>query len=127
MTDWLRPDAPCSAGRLFCHAYGRNGRSSEQSVPGRPYSCVAALVTGRTSWCRLLDALRPDPDDDVAEVSTWPIPWVADRPSTAESCASPGTLTRLQVDHLPRGQDPLPVWLWPSKTGMTSADVDLRW
>ncbi|SCE49402.1 hypothetical protein GA0115245_144131, partial [Streptomyces sp. di188] len=31
------------------------------------------------------------------------------------------------VDHLPGGQDPLPVWLWSSKTGMTGEDVDLRW
>lgn len=38
-----------------------------------------------------------------------------------------GTLIRLEVDHLPGGQDPLPVWLWSSKTGMTSEGVDLRW
>lgn len=38
-----------------------------------------------------------------------------------------GTLIRLEVDHPPGGQDPLPVWLWSSKTGMTSGDVDLRW
>lgn len=37
-----------------------------------------------------------------------------------------GTLIRLQVDHLPGGGDPLPVWLWSSKTGMTGTDVDLR-
>ncbi|WP_240677011.1 hypothetical protein [Actinacidiphila soli] len=38
-----------------------------------------------------------------------------------------GTLIRLQVDHLPGGGDPLPVWLWSSRTGMTGEDVDLRW
>ncbi|GAA0905222.1 hypothetical protein GCM10009574_096400 [Streptomyces asiaticus] len=38
-----------------------------------------------------------------------------------------GTLIRLQVHHLPGGGDPLPVWLWSSKTGMTGTDVDLRW
>jgi len=37
-----------------------------------------------------------------------------------------GALVRLKVDHLPGGQDPLPLWLWSSKTGMTAADVDLR-
>lgn len=37
------------------------------------------------------------------------------------------TLIRLTVDHLPGGHDPLPVWLWCSKTGMTSEDVELRW
>jgi hypothetical protein len=36
-------------------------------------------------------------------------------------------LIRLKVDHLPGGGDPLPVWLWSSKTGMSSTDVDLRW
>ncbi|MEV4504599.1 transposase [Streptomyces klenkii] len=35
---WLRPGAPTSAVRLFCHVCGRNGRSSDQCVPGWPYS-----------------------------------------------------------------------------------------
>jgi hypothetical protein len=52
VTHWLRPDAPCSADRLFCHVYGRSGRSSDQLVPGWPHSFVAAMETGRTSWCR---------------------------------------------------------------------------
>lgn len=69
VTNWLRPDAPCSPDRLFCHVYGRNGRSSDQFIPGWPYSFVAALETGRTSWCQLLDAVRLGPDDDVAEVT----------------------------------------------------------
>jgi DDE superfamily endonuclease len=34
VTHWLRPDAPTSADRLFCHVYGRSGRSSDQFVPG---------------------------------------------------------------------------------------------
>ncbi len=68
VTHWLRPDAPCSPDRLLCHVYGRSGRSSDQLVPGWPYSFVAALETGRTSWCQLLDAVRLGPDDDVAEV-----------------------------------------------------------
>ncbi|MDT3729012.1 transposase, partial [Streptomyces sp. DSM 41972] len=41
VTHWLRPDAPCSPDRLFCHVYGRSGRSSDQFVPGWPYSFVA--------------------------------------------------------------------------------------
>lgn len=68
VSNWLRPDAPTSADRLFCHAYGRSGRSSDQFVPGWPYSFVAALESGWTSWCQLLDAVRLGPDDDVAEV-----------------------------------------------------------
>ena len=58
VSSWLRPDAPTSADRLFCHVYGRSGRSSDQFVPGWPYSFVAALESGRTSWCQLLDAVR---------------------------------------------------------------------
>ncbi|MDQ0945803.1 hypothetical protein QFZ67_007508 [Streptomyces sp. V1I1] len=58
VTNWLRPDAPTSPDRLFCHVYGRSGRSSDQFVPGWPYSFVAALESGRTSWCQLLDAVR---------------------------------------------------------------------
>ncbi|WWM30640.1 transposase [Streptomyces acidiscabies] len=246
VTHWLRPDAPCCPERLFCHVYGRSGRSSDQFVPGWPYSFVAALETGRTSWCQLLDALRLGPDDDVAEVTaaqvrrvvtglieggqwepedpdilivfdagydaprmayllaglpvevlgrmrtdrvmrhptpslkeyaqtypqggrppkhgkefrfakpeTWGEPdaetvQVTDRYGTAMAMAwdrlhpklttrsawidhtgelpvIEGTQIRLSVDHLPGGQDPLPVWLWSSKTGMTGADVDLRW
>lgn len=243
---WLRPDAPTSPDRLFCHVYGRSGRSSDQLIPGWPYSFVAALETGRTSWCQLLDAVRLGPDDDVAEVTaaqvrcvvtdlidqgqweagdddilivfdagydaprmahlldgmpievlgrmradrvmrrptptlkeyalaypqggrppkhgkefrfTRPETWgepdaeavqVTDCYGTAQAMAwdrihprlttrsawidhhgelpiIEGTLIRLTVDHLPGGHDPLPVWLWSSKTGMTSEDVELRW
>ncbi|MFG2961473.1 NF041680 family putative transposase [Streptomyces sp. NPDC048291] len=246
VSPWLRPDAPCSPDRLFCHVYGRSGRSSDQFIPGWPYSVVAALEAGRTSWCQLLDAVRLGPDDDVAEVTaaqvrgvvteligqgqwedgdddilvvfdagydaprmaylldglpvevlgrmradrvmrrpapspteyavsypqggrppkhgeefrfarpgTWGDPdaetvQVTDRYGTAQVMAwdrihprlttrsawidhdgelplIEGTVIRLQVDHLPGGGDPLPVWLWSSKTGMTSTDIDLRW
>jgi hypothetical protein len=41
----------------------------DQLVPGWPYSFVAALESGRTSWCQSLDALRLGPADDVAEVT----------------------------------------------------------
>ncbi|RPF31138.1 DDE superfamily endonuclease [Streptomyces sp. TLI_185] len=69
VSNWLRPDAPTSVDRLFCHVYGRSGRSSDQFIPGWPYSFVAALESGRTSWCQLLDAVRLGPEDDVAEVT----------------------------------------------------------
>ncbi|MET8332012.1 NF041680 family putative transposase [Streptomyces sp. NPDC005181] len=241
VSNWLRPDAPTSAERLFCHTYGR-GRDQHLMIPGWPYSFVAALETGRTSWCQLLDAVRLGPEDDVAVVTArqvrrvedlvvggqWkegdadilvvfdagydaprmahlldglpvevlgrlrsdrvmrkpvPTPWISppqggrppkhgkefrfakpetwgepdadtaqvtDRYGTAEAMAwdrihprlttrsawighdgvlpvIEGTLIRLQVDHLPGGGDPLPVWLWSSQTGMSAASVDLRW
>ncbi|GGS17285.1 hypothetical protein Snoj_31900 [Streptomyces nojiriensis] len=68
VTNWLRPDAECSADRLFCHTFGR-GRDQHLMIPGWPYSFVAALESGRTSWCQLLDAVRLGPEDDVAEVT----------------------------------------------------------
>ncbi|MFF3277550.1 NF041680 family putative transposase [Streptomyces chrestomyceticus] len=246
VTHWLRPDAPTSADRLFCHVYGRSGRSSDQFVPGWPYSFVAALESGRTSWCQILDAVRLGPADDVAEVTAdqvrrvvqdlidmgrWatgdrdilvvfdagydaprmayllaglpvevlgrmrtdrvmrrpapsrkefyrshprgghppkhggefrfakPESWgdpdaattqVTDRYGTARTMAwdrihprlthrsawidhagdlpvIEGTLIRLQVDRLPGGNDPLPIWLWTSGTGLTGEEVDLHW
>ncbi|WUV39448.1 transposase [Streptomyces sp. NBC_01483] len=239
----LRPDAPASADRLFCHVCGRSGRSSDQFVPGWPYSFVAALESGRTSWCQPLDTVRLGPADDTAEVTAaqvrrvvvdliemgrWhfgdrdilvvfdagydaprmsrplaglpvevlgrirtdrvmrkpvPVPWVSppqggrppkhgkefrfakpetwgepdaattqvtDRYGTARAMAwdrihprlttrsawidhaselpvIEGTLIRLQVDRLPGGGDPLPLWLWSSATGPSGEDVDVRW
>ena len=58
---WLRSDAPTSADRLFCHVYGR-GRGQSQLIPGWPYSFVAALEPGRTSWTAVLDAVRLGPE-----------------------------------------------------------------
>ena len=68
VSNWLRPDAATSPDRSFCHCYGR-GKSSAQMIPGWPYSLVAALEPGRTSWTRLLDAVRVKPDDDLAAVT----------------------------------------------------------
>ncbi|MGW7363153.1 NF041680 family putative transposase [Streptomyces sp. NPDC054841] len=243
VTHWLRPAAPTSRDHLFCHVYGRSGRSSDQFVPGWPYSFVAALEPGRTSWCQILDALRLGPADDVAEVTAaqvrrvvedlidmrrWqagdrdilvvfdagydaprmaylleelpvevlgrlrtdrvmrkpvPVPWISppkggrppkhgkefrfakpdtwgapdaetvqvtDRYGTARAMAwdrihprlttrsawidhtgelpvIEGTLIRLEVDRLPGGHDPLPVWLWSSATGLADEAIDLRW
>ncbi|UUU20226.1 NF041680 family putative transposase [Streptomyces sp. DSM 40750] len=243
ISNWLRPDAPASPDRPFCHVYGRSGRSSDQMIPGRPYSFVAALEAGRTSWCRLLDAVRLGPEDGVAAVTAaqvrrvvedlidmgrWhfgdrdilivfdagydaprmshllaglpmevfgrmrsdrvmckpiPVPWISppqggrppkhgkefrfaepdtwgepdaatvqvtDRYGTARAMARDrihprlttrsvwidhtgelpiieGTLIRLEVDHLPGGSEPLPVWLWSSATGLSDEDVDVRW
>jgi hypothetical protein len=65
----LRPDAPTSADCLFSDVCGRSGRSSDQCVPGWPYSFGAVLESGRTSWCQPLDAVRLGPADDIAEVT----------------------------------------------------------
>ena len=75
---WLRPDAATSPQRLFCHTYGR-GRNSAQLIPGWPYSFVAALETGRSSWTAILDAVRLGPADDTAEITAIQVRGVVER------------------------------------------------
>lgn len=241
VSPWLRPDAATSPDRSFCHTYGR-GRNEHRMIPGWPYSFVAALETGRTSWTATLDAVRLGPGADVAAVTIAQIrevverlidvgQWVSgdhdilivldagyDAPRIAHFLADlpveilgrtrsdrvmrrptpsrvydpkggrppkhggefvfgnpttwseeqavtvtdtrlygkataqawdrlhprltrraawlghngelpfiSGTVIRLEVDHLPSGGDPKPVWLWWSRTGATAADVDRCW
>jgi hypothetical protein len=68
VSSWLRPGAATSPGRLFCHVYGR-GKGQAQMIPGWPYSVIAALEPGRTSWTAVLDAVRLGPDDDGIAVT----------------------------------------------------------
>ena len=44
-------------------------RGNTQMIPGWPYSVVAALEPGRTSWTAPLDAVRLGPEDDETEVT----------------------------------------------------------
>ena len=69
VSPWLRPDANTCPDRSFCHTYGR-GKNEHRMIPGWPYSIVAALETGRTSWTALLDAIRLLPGADLAAVTT---------------------------------------------------------
>ena len=68
VSPWLRSDAACSPDRLFCHVYGR-AKSASQLIPGWPYSFVAVLEPGRSSWTQLLDAVRLGPADDATGVT----------------------------------------------------------
>ena len=68
VSNWLRPGAATSPERLFCHVCGR-GKGQAQMIPGWPYSVVAALEPGRTSWTAVLDAVRLGPADDETEVT----------------------------------------------------------
>ena len=68
VSNWLRPGAATSPDRLFCHVYGR-GKGQAQMIPGWPYSVIAALEPGRTSWTAVLDAIRLGPEDDPTEVT----------------------------------------------------------
>lgn len=78
VSPWLRPDAPTSAARLFCHVHGR-ARNQAQMIPGWPYSFVAALETGRTSWTAVLDAVRLGPADDATAVTAEQLRQVIER------------------------------------------------
>ena len=85
VSPWLRPDAATAPDRLFCHVYGR-GRNADQLVPGWPYSFVAALEPGRTSWTQILDAVRLGPDDNEAEVTAVQVRQVVQRLIAAGHC-----------------------------------------
>ncbi|MPY60716.1 NF041680 family putative transposase [Streptomyces spongiae] len=68
VSPWFRSDALCSAERLFCHVYGR-AKSASQFIPGWPYSFVAVLEPGRTSWTTIVDVVRLGPVDDATAVT----------------------------------------------------------
>jgi hypothetical protein len=78
VSNWLRPDAATSPDRLFCHTYAR-GKGQAQMIPGWPYSFVAALESGRSSWTALLDAVRLGPADDAVAVTATQMQGVVER------------------------------------------------
>jgi hypothetical protein len=45
------------------------GEGQAQMIPAWPYSVVAALEPGRTSWTAVLDAVRLGPDDEQIAVT----------------------------------------------------------
>ncbi|GAV43641.1 NF041680 family putative transposase [Streptomyces acidiscabies] len=68
VTAWLHPAADTSPERRFCHVSGY-GTASGANIPGWPYSFLAALEPGRSSWTAILDAQRVAPGDDVTELT----------------------------------------------------------
>ena len=121
---------------MFCHVYGR-GKGQGQMIPGWPYSFVAALEPGRTSWTAMLDAIRLGPADDETAVTAAQVRQVVTRLVAAGHwrVGDPDMLivfdagydvTRL-ANRLPGDRDPKPVWLWCSRTGATAEDVDRCW
>jgi hypothetical protein len=64
---WLRPGAAASPGRMHCHVRGRG--KGAWVAPGWPYSLVAALGPGASSWALPLDAVRLGPGDDERAVT----------------------------------------------------------
>ena len=78
VSPWLRSDAPCSAGRLFCHVYGR-AKTASQFIPGWLYSFVAVLEPGATSWTAILDVVRLGPVDDATAITADQLRGVVER------------------------------------------------
>ncbi|MFD4635489.1 NF041680 family putative transposase [Streptomyces sp. NPDC058284] len=78
VSPWLRSDAACSPERLFCHVHGRS-RETAQIIPGWPYSLVAALSPGPSSWTAVLDAVRLGPEDDATAVTAAQLRAVVER------------------------------------------------
>jgi DDE superfamily endonuclease len=78
VTPWPRPNADCSPQRCHCHRPCRCD-GVRQTIPGWPYSIVAALESGRCSWTAPLDALRLRPYDDLTEVTAAQIRDLLDR------------------------------------------------
>jgi hypothetical protein len=68
VTPWPRPDAECSPQRAHCHRPCRCD-GVRQTIPGWPYSVVAVLESGRSSWTAPLDAVRLVPGEDATEVT----------------------------------------------------------
>jgi hypothetical protein len=68
VTPWPRPDAECSPQRAHAHRPCRCD-GVRQTIPGWPYSVVAVLESGRSSWTAPLDAVRLVPGQDATEVT----------------------------------------------------------
>nr|WP_243740566.1 transposase [Streptomyces sp. 8K308] len=56
VSNWLRPDAPTSDQRLFCHIYGRGDRKTDQLMPAgrtlRRSPGDRPDLVGRAAGCR---------------------------------------------------------------------------
>lgn len=68
VTPWPRPDAQCSPQRAHAHRPCRCD-GVRQTIPGWPYSIVAVLESGRSSWTTPLDAVRLVPGQDATEIT----------------------------------------------------------
>jgi hypothetical protein len=109
---WISPP---QGGRPPKH--GKEFRFAKPDTWGEP-DAATVQVTDRYGTARAMawDRIRPR----LTTRSAW-------IDHTGELPLVEGTLIRLQVDRLPGGGDPLPVWLWSSATGLSGEDVDVRW
>jgi hypothetical protein len=96
VTFWLRPDAEASPERMLCRVKTRRGAA--ESVPGWPYSFVAALGPGPSSWVVPLDAARVGPGDDLTELTAAQLRGVIARLAAAGHCRPGGPAVIVTAD-----------------------------
>jgi DDE superfamily endonuclease len=79
---WPRPDAVTSP--QLCHCYTTcRCDGSRKTIPGWPFSFVAGLEWGATSWTALLDAVRIGPNEDATVLTVAQVAAVQARLATA--------------------------------------------
>lgn len=96
--------------------HGKEFRSAKPETWGEPDKATAQ-VTDRYGTARAMTWDRIHPR--LTTRSAW-IDHAGELPIIE------GMLIRLQVDRLPGGGDPLPLWLWSSATSLSGEDVDFR-
>lgn len=96
--------------------HGKEFRCAKPQTWGEP-DAATVQVTNRYGTARAMawDRLHPRLTTRSA--------WIE---HSGELPVIEGTLIRLQVERLPAGGDPLPLWLWSSATGRSGEDVDVR-
>ncbi len=109
---WISPP---QGGRPPKH--GKEFRFAKPATWGEP-DAATVQVTDRYGTVRAMAWARIQPR--LTTRSAW-------IDHTGELPVIEGTLIRLEVDRLPGGHHPLPVWLWSSTTGLSGEEVDLRW
>jgi hypothetical protein len=105
------------------HTMGRTRRHGEEFVFGDPATWGTPEITTHTdtrlygpALARAWDRLHPR----LTHRTAW-----ASHAATLPILE--GTVIRLEVNRLPSGAIPKPVWLWHSRTGLDPAMVDLLW
>ncbi|ABP56240.1 hypothetical protein Strop_3809 [Salinispora tropica CNB-440] len=103
-----------TAGRLATAANSPSVIPPPGANPTRPPARKPRLYG--TAWARAWNRLHPRLTHRSAWIDAAKVLPVIE-----------GTVIRLEVDHLPSGATPKPVWLWWSGVDPTTADIDRLW
>lgn len=105
------------------HTMGRPARHGNEFVFGQP-DTWGTLDTETVTGTRLYGTARARSWDRLHPKLTHRSSWAA---ADGTLPIVEGTVIRLDIDHLPSGATPKPVWLWWSGTDATAADTDRLW